>query len=401
MSSQPKTPDIQGWVSPGFEPVREQFALNFAKRGELGGACCIYHRGKPVVDLWGGYREPQRQALWEENTMVIVFSTTKGMAAMALALLHSRGLLDFEEKVATYWPEFAQAGKGSVTVRQLLSHQAGLCVVDEPITKETLIDPDAIAAAVAKQKPAWEPGTRQGYHAVSIGFYESELVRRIDPGHRRLGRFFHEEIAVPLKLDFYIGLPDEMDDSRLAVIKMFQPAALPLHLNEVPIGYALALMNRNSLTTRALFKNPGLGVPFDPHRIYARSIEFPAMGGVGTARSIAQSYDAMITGEMGITSETLHALSAPAISPLHGFHDVVLKVDWCLSLGYAKPGLGLKFGHGAASFGTPGLGGSFGFADPDKQVGYAYITNQMGFSQGNDRRDVALRRAFYSCLGAQ
>jgi CubicO group peptidase (beta-lactamase class C family) len=398
MSTKANALEICGQVSPGFEPVREQFRMNFTKRGELGGACSIFYRGKQVVDLWGGVRNKSTGEPWEEGTMVIVFSTTKGLAAMTIALLHSRGKLDYEEKVSKYWPEFAQAGKQGITVRQLLSHQAGLCVIDEPITRETLADPDALAAALARQKPAWIPGTRQGYHAISIGFYESELVRRIDAAHRRLGQFFQEEIAAPLGLDFYIGLPEEMNDSRLATIQMFQPAAMPFHLSEVPIGYALALMNRNSMTTRALFKNPGLGIPFSAQRIYTRSTEFPAMGGIGTARSIAQAYSAILTGEMGLIPETLKFLSAPPIRPTRGFHDEVLKVNWRLSLGYAKPGLSLKFGRSESSFGTPGLGGSFGFADPDEQVGYAYVTNKMGFCQGYDPRDVALRNAFYACI---
>lgn len=398
MTNNPNDLEIHGWVSPAFEPVREQFRTNFTKRGELRGACSIYHRGKLVVDLWGGVRNKDTGEPWEEGTMVIVFSTTKGLAAMTIALLHSRELLNYDEKVATYWPEFAEAGKQDITVRQLLSHQAGLCVIDSPITRETLADPDALAAAIARQKPAWEPGTRQGYHAISIGFYESELVRRIDPAHRRLGRFFQDEIAAPLGLDFYIGLPIELENSRLATIEMFRPADMPFHLKEVPIGYALALMNPSSLTTNALFKNPGLGIPFDVQRIYTRSLEFPAMGGIGTARAIAHAYSAMLNGEMGIAPATLRALSAPAVAPRHGFHDQVLKVYWRLSLGFAKPGLGLKFGRSETAFGTPGLGGSFGFADPDKQVGYAYVTNKMGFNQGNDPRDVALRNAFYSCL---
>jgi CubicO group peptidase (beta-lactamase class C family) len=395
---QPKIGEVSGFVKPGFERVRQAFIENFTRRKELGGACCIYLRGEKVVDLWGGRRNAAAAEPWEEGTLVIVFSTTKGLAAMTLALLHSRGLLNYDEKVAAYWPEFAQAGKENISVRQLLSHQAGLCAIHEPIPKTVLSDPEALALILARQEPAWEPGTRQGYHAISIGFYESELVRRVDSRHRRLGQFFQEEIAAPLGLDFYIGLPDEIDNSCLATIKMFQPAAMPFHLSEVPIAYAFALMNKDSLTTKALFKNPGLGIPFDAQRIYSREIEFPAMGGIGTARSIAHAYSAMLTGELGITQATLGALSAPATPPRDGFHDLVLKVDWCLSLGFAKPGLSLKFGQNDTAFGTPGLGGSFGFADPACQVGYAYVTNQMGFNQGNDRRDVALRNAFYSCL---
>lgn len=200
---------IHGEVAPGFEDVRVEFERNFAERGELGAACAVYHRGDKVVDLWGGIRDHRTGAPWEEDTMVLVFSTTKGMAGLATAVAHSRGLLDHDERVATYWPEFAQKGKGHITVRQLLSHQAGLAAIDEPIDVKKLADLDRMAEILARQAPAWEPGTRHGYHAFSLGWYENELIRRVDPGHRSLGQFFHQEIARPLGLEFYTACPGE------------------------------------------------------------------------------------------------------------------------------------------------------------------------------------------------
>ena len=202
----------------GFEAVREAFADNFARRGELGGACCVYHRGEKVVDLWGGIRNKQTGEPWEQDTMVIVYSATKGLAAMTLAIAHSRGWLDYEERVATYWPEFAQHGKERITVRQLLAHQAGLFALDEPVDRSVVADLDRLAVVLARQKPAWEPGTRQAYHAITLGFYEGELLRRVDPRHRSLGQFFQDEIASPLGLDVYIRLPEDIPNSRLATM---------------------------------------------------------------------------------------------------------------------------------------------------------------------------------------
>ena len=199
-----------GLVKPGFEAVREAFIENFKHRNELGAACCIYYRGEKVADLWGGIRNKATGEPWEENTMALVFSTTKGLAGLAMALAHSRGLFDYEERVSTYWPEFAQQGKEKITVRQLLSHQAGVFALDEPIDRSLLEDFDRLAVVLARQKPTWTPGTRQAYHGMTLGFYETELLRRVDPKHRTLGRYFHEEIAVPLKLDFYIRLPEEI-----------------------------------------------------------------------------------------------------------------------------------------------------------------------------------------------
>jgi CubicO group peptidase (beta-lactamase class C family) len=242
---------IHGTVAPGFEEVENEFRKNFLEQDELGAACAIYHRGEKVVDLWGGYRDLERRAPWQEDTLVLVYSTTKGLAGMTVAVANSRGLIDYDEKVATYWPEFAQGGKESITVRQLLSHQAGLSRLDKPLDRPTIANPDALAATIAKQKAAWEPGTRHGYHDISLGWYEGELIRRVDPQHRSLGRFFREEIAEPLGLEFYIGLPSTVPNSRIAAIKAFRPVRMLLHMNTMPVGMVLALMNPRSLTSRS------------------------------------------------------------------------------------------------------------------------------------------------------
>ena len=186
---------VEGHVGRGFEAVRDAFVENLARRGELGGACCAYFRGEKVVDLWGGIRNERTGEPWERDTMVIVYSATKGLAAMTLALAHSRGWLDYDERVSAYWPQFAQHGKERVTVRQLLAHQAGLFALDEPVDRCLVADLDRLAIILARQKPAWEPGTRQAYHAITLGFYESELLRRVDPRHRSLGQFFQDEIG--------------------------------------------------------------------------------------------------------------------------------------------------------------------------------------------------------------
>ena len=198
----PAASPTHGWVAPGFEEVGAEFERNFAERGEIGAAVAAYWRGEKVVDLWGGRRAPDGDAPWDEDTMVIVNSTTKGLSAMTVAVANARGWLDYDAPVARYWPEFAQNGKGEITVRQLLGHEAGLVWLDEPPAgRRDCSDLDAVARLLARQKPAWPPGTRHGYHAMTIGLYMQELIRRVDPAHRTLGRFFHEEIARPLQLD--------------------------------------------------------------------------------------------------------------------------------------------------------------------------------------------------------
>ncbi len=383
---------IEGRVSPGFEAVRDAFADNFAHRRELGGACSIFHRGEKVVDLWGGIRNKETGEPWERDTMVIVYSATKGLAAMTLAIAHSRGWLDYEERVCAYWPEFAQHGKERISVRQLLAHQAGLYVLDEPLDRALVADLDRLASVLARQTPAWEPGTRQAYHGITLGFYEGELLRRLDPRHRSLGQFFQEEIATPLGLDVYIRLPEDIPEARLAVIA--RPSWVEM-LHGFPLRLALDTMNRRSKIVRAL---RGSELPHDAARIYARNLEVPSGGAVGTARAIARAYSAFATGgrELGLRPETLALLAAPAVPPARGFYDECLKVDGAqFSLGFMKSSAALPFGSGSA-FGSPGAGGAFGFADPETAIGYGYVTSQMGARLSGDPRDVALRDALHA-----
>src|SRR5215470_10144098 len=271
---------VEGHVGRGFEAVRDAFVENFVRRSELGGACCAYLRGEKVVDLWGGIRNERTGEPWERGTMVIVYSATKGLAAMTLALAHSRGWLDYDERVSAYWPEFAQHGKERVTVRQLLAHQAGLFALDEPVDRCLVADLDRLAIILARQKPAWQPGTRQAYHAITLGFYEGELLRRIDPRHRSLGQFFQDEIASPHGLDAFIRLPETIPDSRLATLA--RPTLIEMFRGFGP-RFMLEAMNPRSNINRAL---RGSELPHDESRIYARNLEIPSGGGVGTARAI-------------------------------------------------------------------------------------------------------------------
>jgi CubicO group peptidase (beta-lactamase class C family) len=325
--------------------------------------------------------------------MVIVYSATKGLAAMTMAIAHSRGWIDYEERVARYWPEFAQQGKERTTVRQLLAHQAGLYALDEPPDRALVADLDRLAVVLARQKPAWEPGTRQAYHAITLGFYEGELLRRVDPRHRSLGQFFQDEIATPLGLDVYVRLPESIPNSRLATIA--RPTLIEMLRGFGP-RFMLEAMNRRSNIARAL---RGSELPHDEPHVYARNLEVPSGGAVGTAGAIARAYSAFVTGrELGLRQETLDLLAAPAIPPTRGFHDECMKSDNVqFSLGFMKSTSQWLFGS-ARSFGAPGSGGSLGFADPAAGIGYAYVTSRMGTRLTGDPRDVALRDALYSAL---
>ena len=384
---------VEGAVARGFETVRDVFVENFRDRGELGGGVCAYVRGEKVVDLWGGVRNKVTGEPWRRDTMVIVYSATKGLAAMTLAIAHSRGWLEYEEPVATYWPEFAQCGKDRITVRQLLAHQAGLYALDEPVTRELVSDLDRLAVVLARQKPAWEPGTRQGYHAITLGFYENELLRRVDPQHRTIGRFFQQEIATPLGLDLYIRLPDDIPNGRLAPIASPGMTAMLLGF---PPRLLLEAWNRRSKIVRAL---RGSELPHDVAHVYARNLEIPSGGAVGTAQAIARAYSAFATGgaELALRAETLRLLAAPAVPPERGFFDECMKGDAEYSLGFMKPNVAWHFGSTAA-FGFPGAGGAMGFADPATGLGYGYVTSQMGTCVTGDPREVALREAIHRAI---
>jgi CubicO group peptidase (beta-lactamase class C family) len=384
---------IGGLVASGFEEVRAAFARNFTERGEIGAAVAAYWRGEKVVDLWGGRRTPEGDDPWKEDTMVVVNSVTKGLAAMTFVLANARGWLDYEAPVASYWPEFARHGKDRVTVRQLLGHEAGLVVLDEPLTLEKLRDLDYVASVLARQRPAWPPGTRHGYHTLTIGLYMQELMRRVDPAHRTIGRVFHDEIAAPLGLDFHIGLPPGIPDERLARLRPLSRWRGILALRYTPPAVTLKMITPGSLLRRSFV---GLGA--DPNDRAYLAVEVPAGNGVGTARAIARAYSAFAEGgaELGITPETFARITAPPV--MAGARDVVLGVPSWFSLGFLRPGPAVSFGSSPRAFGAPGAGGSFAFADPDARLGYAYVMNRLDFYLENDPREKSLRDGVYRAV---
>jgi len=325
--------------------------------------------------------------------MIVVNSTTKGMSALALALANSRGWLDYEAPVARYWPEFAQNGKEAITVRQLLGHEAGLVLLNEPLTLERLRDLDDVASLLARQTPAWPPGSRHGYHTMTLGLYMQELIRHTDPTKRTLGQFFHEEISVPLGLDFYIGLPPHIPDARLAKAMPMSRLRAFLALPTTPWPLVLRILMPGTLLRRSM-----LLADHDMNDRRSLEVEIPAGNGVGTARAIARAYSAFAEGgaELEITQQTMSLITAPPnqANP----KDEVLGVDSYFALGFLRSGPGALFGSSPRAFGAPGAGGSFAFADPDAHLGYAYIMNKLDFYLADDPREKGLRDAVYRGL---
>ncbi len=326
---------------------------------------------------------------------MLVFSSTKGFSGLALALANSRGYFDYDAPVADYWPEFAQHGKERITIRQLCAHEAGLAVIEEPLTLEILADKDALASILARQRPRWEPGTRHGYHAFSLGWYQSELLRRTDPQKRTLGQFFHAELAIPLGLEIYIGVPPSVAIERIATVT--EPGFLPKILG-MPFGMLLSALNPRSMIVRTA--NPPIRSNLLLNSPAYRAVEIPSANGIAQASSMAHVYSVYATGgaELALSKDTYAALKAPAQLPSGGWHDILLQRDMAYSLGFLKPCAGWHFASSLAAFGGAGSGGSFGFADPDAQVGYAYVMNHQGVRVLDEPREKILRTTFYQCL---
>lgn len=388
---------IGGEVEHGYGKLADAFRANFAAGREIGAALAVYRDGVKVVDLWGGYRDGTTRTPWRPDTMVNLFSTTKGVAALTIAHAVSRGLLDYDAGVCDYWPEFAAQGKDTVTLRQLLAHQAGLCALTPNPTLRDVADPVRLAPILAAQKPAWPPGTRHGYHTVTIGWYESELIRRTDPGGRTLGRYLAEEIAGPMGLDLHIGLPDTVPRDRVAHMHNWKRPETLLHVREMPLGFLGAALNPVGLLARTASPGDIDVYAGDFNRDDVRRVEIPAGNGTGTARAVAQLYGEAACGgsRIGLSSETFEQLTAPARPPSGGVRDKVLRVDTAYSLGLAKPFPSMTFGSSERAFGTPGFGGSFGFADPDTGIGFAYVMNRMGFHLFSDPRELSVRQALF------
>jgi CubicO group peptidase (beta-lactamase class C family) len=336
-AASPALPEgVRGRIAPGWERLAEVFARNFATRGEIGAAVAVQHRGELVADLWGGIRDPATGAPWEEDTMVLVFSATKGISGLVMAWAHSQGWIDYEAKVADYWPGFAKNGKAEITLRQLLSHQAGLHAFHEKVDRDVIADPARLAAIMENEPPEWPPGEHYAYHTLSLGFYEGELIRRVDPAGRSLGTVLAEDLTGPLGAEVHVRVPEDLPDDRLA--RLVMPGIVRQVLG-MPIRMLPAMLNPRSHVFRASMVNPGTLVAMDPDRVVLREVEVPAGGGVATARGLARLYGEFATGgrRLGLRPETLDALSAPAIPPRGGSLDMCLKSPVSYSLGFMKP----------------------------------------------------------------
>jgi CubicO group peptidase (beta-lactamase class C family) len=391
-------PTVHGEVASGFEPVADAFRRNFERHGEIGAAVAVYAGQRPVVDLWAGFRDRRRTLPWERDTIVPVFSSTKGMAAFTVATAVTKGLLDYEQPVAKYWPEFAAHGKDAITVRQLIDHQAGLSGLSEIVRLPQIADLDGLARILAAQKPAWRPGTRHGYHAITLGLYQGELLRRVDPHHRTLGRIFAEDIAAPLGVDFRIGLPAEQSMDRIASMSATRGLDVLRYERDLPLRIGAEIYAGRGLSHAAL-TNPRCGAPARATRREFLEVELPGSNGVGNARALAKVYGAAAgrTGALPIDDALLDRLATDRTADDVPAEDLVLHTKSRYHLGFRKSRGSFRFGSDKRAYGTTGLGGSFGFADPATGLGFGYTMNRLGLAVLDDVRSRNLREALLRC----
>ncbi|MDT9692527.1 serine hydrolase domain-containing protein [Streptomyces sp. P9(2023)] len=381
--------DVRGTVAAGFEPVRDAFLRNFEHRGERGAAVAVYRDGVKVVDLWAGTRDVDGDVPWAVDTAQVVRSATKGVAAAVPLLLHQRGQLDLDAPVGTYWPEFKAAGKERVTVRQLLAHRAGVPVLDRPLTLAEAIDPAFAQAAIAAQTPVWEPGTAHGYHAHTFSWLLSGLVHRVTG--RTIGRWVAEEIARPLGLDLWIGLPaDEASRvGRLGPVEELEPPDSGVLKLRPKRSVTEAYRDPDSLTRRAF----GVIDPKpDENDPAYRAAELPGSAGVSTARALARFYTSTLGPVDGGPRLFAPATLTLARTEESAGPDRVLMVGTRFGLGHMLHGPASPL-LGPTSFGHPGRGGSLAFADPESSIAFGYVTNGMRKTVTADPRAQALVRA--------
>jgi CubicO group peptidase (beta-lactamase class C family) len=367
------------------------FQENFERFGELGAAVSVWQNGKSIVDLYGGYRDARREHPWTADTLVLIWSATKGLGSACLLHVLQERKIEIDQRVAEFWPEFAQSGKDKITLAQLLSHQAGLAALDRQVDVQ---DYDAVICALEEQQPLWPPGTAHGYHARTFGFLLDELVRRI--GRKTLSEYWREVFAEPLQLEIWIGLP-ESENSRVATTyaaKAGQPAE--------PKQFYLDLATKGTLARKVFTSPHGLHAVSDMNNPSIRALPIVSFGGIGSASSLAKFYampanGGELDGRRFFSETTLAWMKTTLIDRI----DRVFQIPTAFSAGFMKDSKQAKrhiFGRSPSSFGHPGAGGSHAFADPENKISFAYVMNQMDQSLLPNEKSLRLLDAIYDLL---
>ena len=396
MSTEPR---VHGHCDTRFEGVRQILEKSLASGADLGAGVSFTLHGETVVDLWGGFLEPDSSDEWQRDTLVNLYSTTKGMVAICAAQLVERGLLDVDAPVAEYWPEFAARGKEQIPVRQLLCHQAGLPAVRQPLETSVLYDWEAFTSALAAQEPWWEPGTQHGYHAITFGHLVGEVIRRVSG--QTVGHFFRQNVAEPLGIDFHIGLPDKEHarTSRLHGRLIGGDGAKSGSSVPEPLKAFMREMADPSTMTGGAFNNPRIP-PDAVNTPEWRRAEIPAANGHGTARALARVYGAMaLGGELdGIRILESKSIERAIETQAEGPDAVLGGMPMRFGLGFMLRSPVMPLSPSKRAFGHPGAGGSIGMADPDAGVGFGYTPNKMQMGLVGGAGGFAMLKAFFDAL---
>lgn len=395
---------VQGTCAPQFADVRAEFERNFAERGEVGASVHVTVAGETVVDLWGGVTDAATQDPWTEDTLIHVWSCTKGATALCAHILASRGELDLDAPVTTYWPEFGKNGKEGVLVRHLLNHQVGLPAIREPLEPGAFYDWERMADVLAREEPWWTPGTQHGYHGLTFGFLVGEIVRRVSG--KSLGEFFRDEVSGPLGLEFYLGLPEELEP-RVAKTIGVDPMAAGVQL---PTMYLTALGDPTTVQGMQLINNGGYMMPGESDSRAAHAAVMGSVGGITNGRGLAQMYRPLALGGAydGVRLVDEQQLAAMGAVASAADVDAVVLVGTRFSLGFIKSIDNSRFASPADqegvhlsedAFGHPGFGGSTAFADPRARLSFGYVMSRMGAGLGINDRGQSLVDATYRALG--
>ena len=385
---------FDGFVADGWSEVADVLASNIDNRDDVGAGVSVFHRGKCVVDIAGGFFDREATKPYTLDTLQLVFSSTKGVVATAVAICVERGLLSYEEPVSLFWPEFAAHGKEQVTVAQLLSHQAGLYTVDGPLTFQEVLDWNTMVSRLANTAPLFPVGSTHGYHAITFGWLAGHLVRLVDG--RNIGRFIAEEIATPLGGEIYVGLPAHLEP-RVSPIN----TGWPRTATSAP---AAPVQLPNKYLVSALSVNGALNVKGGFNREDLHAAEVPGANGIANARSLAAMYSATFT-ETETSNGPVRLLNDDTRSKMtvqqtkDGEVDLCLQTQRTFAMGFVTPSEKLAF-DAPGSYGHAGAGGSVSFADPLRQMSFSYIMNRMKDSMFTDPRAVRLIEAASRCADA-
>ena len=395
---------VEGECDPRFERVRSLLERNVESKSEIGASLCVWHKGRKVIDLWGGLADKKKKTPWSHDSVGVIFSSTKGLAALCAMILADRGQLDYDAPVSQYWPGFGAEGKGEITVRTLLNHRSGLVGISQPVSLDDFETPDGLRPKLEAQAPLWKPDTHQGYHGVTFGMYAGELIRQISG--RTVGEILAEEVAGPLGVDAFIGTPEHVEPRVARLYKTDLKTALTKVIPRAVTGLTLegkiyrAALKRGSHTHSAFAQPAELGIKgiqnFDTPRV--RRMELPWANGVANARSLATIYAALI-GADGRGGERLVKRSTwGEVTRRQSWQkkDAVLLKPLGWSQGFLKEETRL-FSPNPESFGHPGAGGALGWADPVADLSIGYVMNRMDFHL-RSRRALALCHEIYKCL---